>query len=368
MRNDHYWNKCYYLNSKKRSHAEWRLDSKLRKTIDEALVVDSRLKDRINLSIKKQTSFEQKRDEKVWENYISDANSETSKATFAVNTDSADKDINALFATFSHIFANLNLKSEKSLHSYALHWFWILDNDSNTHVCNKSMKHRFRKTRESDVRLMFEIITFEIETYNEIDISIDVSKDKKWRIILINVIYVLNFMTNLIAQRILRAKKWYLNEENMIIRHLDKSICYIKHMHEHDVLKDNTINEEMNVALYTTKCAISDDWHEIMTHASNEIIQHLETVAKKMKITKIKHLEISNTNENEKIEDTKIIDTFKDVFKDDVFKTHECELYALAKVHRLVSRSFAKEETFDESFFRVTYDLMSLSKGLNEHK
>ena len=65
------------------------------------------------------------------------------------------------------------MQSVFSTHFYPLHSSWILDNGADTHVCNRTMVHRFRKTRDApaggvlagDARL-------KIETFDEVDIEI----------------------------------------------------------------------------------------------------------------------------------------------------------------------------------------------------
>ena len=50
-----------------------------------------------------------------------------------------------------------------------------------------------------------------------------------------------------------------------------------------------------------------------------------------------------------------------------VSKINKCEIYALAKAHKIVSRFTAKAETSDKLFFRITYDLIQLNAAMNKN-
>ena len=82
-----------------------------------------------------------------------------------------------------------------------------------------------------------------------------------------------------------------------------------------------------------------------MRHVNKTIIDYLKKIVNKVKIINIA----------EKM--------------NNVSKTHECETCAMIKMHRKISRSFAKKETSDTLCNRVTYDLMFLNKSeLNDHE
>ena len=76
-----------------------------------------------------------------------------------------------------------------------------------------------------------------------------------------------------------------------------------------------------------------------MTHASDDAIQHLKSNAERMKI--------AQGVENK------------------IPKTNECEPCALAKMHRMISRSSDNAKSSDRPFFRITYDLMQMPPALN---
>ena len=51
-----------------------------------------------------------------------------------------------------------------------------------------------------------------------------------------------------------------------------------------------------------------------------------------------------------------------------IFKINKCEICALVKVHKIVSRFSAKAETSNKSFFRITYDLIQLNAAMNKNQ
>jgi hypothetical protein len=132
----------------------------------------------------------------------------------------------------------------------------------------------------------------------------------------------------------------------------DTTVVNVQAYDEHYLLKNNTSSSVVNqqvinqqrayFAVKSIKSETAYQWHQLMTHASSEVIQHLKTSAEKMKIT--------------------------DKSDNLVLKTHECESCALSKMHKIISRSAKNVETSDKSFFRVTYDLMQLGLVFNKNE
>ena len=99
---------------------------------------------------------------------------------------------------------------------YFLQSSWILDNGSNTHICNKSMLHRFRKTKDV---LTENILIGErksnVKAFDEIDIIIFEFEGNPWKIIFRDVCYIFNFMINIAATGKFRVKKMYFDDQRM---------------------------------------------------------------------------------------------------------------------------------------------------------
>ena len=79
----------------------------------------------------------------------------------------------------------------------------------------------------------------------------------------------------------------------------------------------------------------------MLTYINNEIIQHLQTIIKKIKI----------------------ID-----FSISMSKTHECETCAFFKMYKIVFHFYKKKQNFNRLFFRIIYDLIFMFKNLNDYE
>ena len=75
---------------------------------------------------------------------------------------------------------------------YPLQSSWILDNGSDTHICNKSMLHRFRKTRDASGGILAGEGKSNVETFGEVDIIIFGPGGNPWKITLRDVCYIPN--------------------------------------------------------------------------------------------------------------------------------------------------------------------------------
>ena len=64
----------------------------------------------------------------------------------------------------------------------------------------------------------------------------------------------------------------------------------------------------------------------------------------------------------------KIINIDSHIDSKAVFKTNECEIYALAKAQKRVSRSSTKFEILKKLFFRIIYDLIDLDAVMKKNQ
>ena len=334
----HFYADCNYINFIKRS-IDWTSDSEKIKRVIE-IMKNFEFKTRIDIFMKKRQNmiFFNK-----WkqQNFITSSISDTSESFTFVADNSTNESYYGIFTTaiaFSS-FASFN---------YFLRSSWILDNESDTHICNKIMLHRFRKTRNvSFSEIIIDETRSKIEIIDEIEISINVFEKKIWKILFIDVCYIFNFMTNIAAQRKFRIKKIYFDDQNMRFRIItDQTLSLIKHIHDYDLLKNNTTIDDSElydvaIIIKIEKSKTIQYWHEMLTHVNNKIIQHLQTVIKKMKIT-----------------DSSI----------SMSKTHECKTCAFFKMHKIVFHFHKKEQNFNQSFFWIIYDLISMFKNFNDHE
>ena len=144
---------------------------------------------------------------------------------------------------------------------YFLRSFWILDNGSETHICNKTMLHRFRKIRNvSSEAVLAGETRSKIEAIEEIEISINAPEGKIWKVLFIEICYIPNFMTNIAASRKFRAKGVYFDDQNMRLHANNRTLGLVSDMNDHDVLE-----------------------HQVMKHARDEVMKQSTPEGVKMK-------------------------------------------------------------------------------------
>lgn len=225
--------------------------------------------------------------------------------------------------------------------TYHLQGSWILDNGSDSHVCNSTMLSRFTKTclSNSGDRLMAGNQALPIECYGTIQITISTPTGPQ-TMTLLDVAYVSDFITNIVAQDKLRAKRVYFDNWKMHLHREGNTIGHVTRHGGHYLLEDNINFMKKQPASFatTTKSGSMRDWHQILGHASNNAITHLENL----------------------VEGVKVVD------QDPVPKTSECETCALFKSHQIVSRSSDKSKKSDKPFHQITYDLMQFTIAMNK--
>lgn len=172
---------------------------------------------------------------------------------------------------------------------------------------------------------------------------------------LLNVAYVSGFMTNLVSQSILRSKGLYFDDWKMHMHREEKTIGFVEEYNGHYIIENNMIKtaastttadttssaftgNSSTTTLAIAKSGTTNDWHQILGHASHEAIKHLENATQGVKIS-----------DNARVP-----------------RTNECKTCALSKSHRIVSRSPDKSESSDKPFHRIIYDLMQFDPALNK--
>ena len=217
----------------------------------------------------------------------------------------------------------------------------MMDHDFDVHVVNNIMKRRFVKKQdcidESIIILSNESLLIKI--YGTMTIKVNTSIEKS-SMKLLNVIYVFDFMINIVADNILKNKKLHFDIQHRHLHRNDSAVFLMLRIKVHYVLENNKKFEEMTAFATFIRADFTHDWHQLLAHANNEIIQHLTTAVEEMKFTD----------------------------KKSVPKTNKCEECAFFKAHKIVSRSFEKSETSKKSFFRITYDLVAMNTIMNKNQ
>ena len=224
----HWYNRCYYLNPKKRP-ANWSPNAEIQNKVNEALK-DEKFKAKVNANIKRADDFEKERNK-------TNEQKPSHSGAFGVGESvpsSYELDENNPPASFAVVQA-------AAFSSYPLQSSWILDNGSDTHICNRTMAGRFRKTRDTlhDEGVIAGATGLKVHSYGEIDIFLTGPKGE-WKVTLTNVCYIPNFMTNVVSARLLRQKEVFFNDQELFLHFRGKPVAFLKHKHGHDLLVDNS--------------------------------------------------------------------------------------------------------------------------------
>ena len=176
-----------------------------------------------------------------------------------------------------------------------------------------------------------------IKVYDIVTIKVDTSIEKN-SMMLLNVIYVLDFMINIIVGSILEDKGLHFDIQYRHLHRNDSAVFLVLRIRTYYVLEGNRISE--GVAAFATFiwADSTHDWHKLLTHCNNEAIQHLTTVVEGMKFTD----------------------------KESVLKINKCEECVLSKAYRIVSRFFEKSEISQKTFFDIIYDFVVMSTIMNK--
>lgn len=183
------------------------------------------------------------------------------------------------------------IRTAFSTDSYSLRGSWILDNGSNSHVCNSTMRSRIVRTRDAHGEYLIAGTRKEsIEYYGTIKIEIQTPSGIKI-MTLLNVAYVPEFMTNIVSQDILYTKGVFFDNWRMHLHQHGNTFSYVERHNGHYLLENNVGKETSEpstatgeLAAFATKTGTTSDWHQILTHASHEAIQHLEESAEGVEV------------------------------------------------------------------------------------
>lgn len=243
--------------------------------------------------------------------------------------------------------------------------FWILNDETNDHVCNKIMRHRFVKQKENSGILKTKTQKLFIKTWKIIFIILQTLKEFT-KIILLNVVYVVDYLINIICQDRLTHKNFFFDNWKMHLHEKERTFAWIIKYENHYFLKDNTKNT-FNLAanvIITNVTSVSNsesssnaikfkisfktatvyEWHQMLDHVFKDAISHFSTFAEEVKI--------SDANFN--------------IFNLAVPVINQCESCILVKIHRIVFRFFDNAESFFKFFHRIIFDLMQLNADYNK--
>ncbi|SLM34143.1 Ribonuclease H-like domain [Lasallia pustulata] len=322
----HFYNECYYLNETTRP-SSWSPNAETQARVDEAMK-EPKVKKFVEISLQRSRDFQAKK--------------------------SNDNDNNKAREAHPSFSAAVSRGSYSTGTKTSIYDSWILDSGSDTHLCNKSMENRYKQQRlaEPGDTVASGTPVLPIHSYGTIIVSAK-GPNGNITIELLDVVYVPEYLTNLVSMHQFAAKGVYHDARNSRLERDHITLCHIKEHGGHYLLEDNTTTSATTQSPTTqgtmkqssshaiVKTATPNQWHQVMAHASAEAISHLETSAEGVKI--------------------------KDK-ESTVLKTNECEPCALSKAHRIVSRSSIKSDMSTKPFERITFDLMEFQPAYNRHK
>ena len=326
---------CFYL-VKDRRPRNWKPRANIQAIIDEAMK-DQKTRTDVKQAIKEAKDRKKRKDRKDQKDDEQKPKNDEQNS----KTDEAKRKDTEAFTT-------IRTASSFSADSYSIRGSWILDNGSNSHVCNSTMRSRFERQRDgSGDYLTAGTQRLPIECYGTVRITVATPTGPQ-NMTLLNVAYVGKFMTNLVSQHLLDVKGLHFDSWKRHLHREGATVATVKLYNGHYLLEDNVTGTDAHLAIASfptsnsssQKVATSFEWHQMLGHASSEVIQHLEASAEGVKVS----------------DDVAV----------GVPRTNECEPCALSKTHRVVSRSHENAETSIQPFYRVTYDLMQLSPAMNK--
>ena len=142
------------------------------------------------------------------------------------------------------------IKSTFMSHQYSLKSSWILSYGSTTHVCNKTMKHRFIKDEDGNGKtILAGTQILPIEAFGHMDVYVDTDEGVK-TMTLLNVSYIGNFMTNFVSGIALHKKGVHFDTQYSRLHKNGETVGYVYLRHDHFLMEDNVEGENTGTQAY----------------------------------------------------------------------------------------------------------------------
>ena len=122
----------------------------------------------------------------------------------------------------------------------------MMNHDFDIHVVNNIMKKCFIKKRDciDDFTVISDNEFLLIKTYDKIKINVKTLNEKDI-MTLINVIYVSNFMINVVAESILKNKELHFDTQHHYLHRNDFVVILMLRAKTHYILENNKKSEEV---------------------------------------------------------------------------------------------------------------------------
>lgn len=224
----HWWADCEYLNPSIQPPG-WRPNPKIQQKINDLLKYDARLKERIEYSINKRKEIQAKKQNPA-------------RPTNSTRPPSPSPDSSSGVYPVAGLFPISFMPTS----TYDLNSSWILDHGSNMHLCNHTMKDRFIKERNGNGEKIAAGNQFlEIEAYGSIEVHFQGENGKKRSLTLSNVIYISDFMTNIVSGSRLAAKGLHFDTYQARLHMNGNTIGYAPMLEGHYFMERNSMHQSI---------------------------------------------------------------------------------------------------------------------------
>jgi hypothetical protein len=243
----HSYSRCPYLIEQRRSSG-WALNKEIQGNIDEALARSDKLRQIIE---------DRRQQAADWQKQNQSAKQAPKAPEETLNT-----------------FA-IKQKGYKLVNS------WILDSGADTHLYNDRTRFKFERMAADDDTLIAGKITYSIEAFGSVEISIQTLNGPRY-ITLLNVALVPDYFTNIASLDRFISKGVHFDTQNSRLHTTGNTFCTIQRVDKHWVLEYSPPNPTSNAAFAASNeprkaiSASADRWHTLLGHAGKEAVSHLE--------------------------------------------------------------------------------------------
>ena len=160
----------------------------------------------------------------------------------------------------------------------------MINHDFDIHVVNNIIKQYFIKKQNcidkftviSNNKFLF------IKIYDKMNIEVNTLIEKS-NIQFLNVIYVSNFIINIVAENIFKNKEFHFDTQHRHLHWNDFIVVYVFRIKDHYVFENNKEFEKVITFATFIWADFIHDWRQFLAHVNNKIIQHLITIVKEVK-------------------------------------------------------------------------------------
>lgn len=238
--------------------------------------------------------------------------------------DSANNKTSSFLAVVTSAFSTQRLSRPTTLNLSQ-----ITDTRSTHHIYNKFIKSRFKKTRSVGLD---DFVTagdsqIPIESFREV--TVNAHNDKGPRVItLLDVAYVPLFIVNLVLVAKAREKGIEMDTGRMCLYKGNFIISKLRFEQNHFFIEYNKAADMPKVNSHLVVRSLpATQQHEIFAHTNQAVIKAIPGAAQGTALTK------------------------------EQLPQH-CDICARTKAHQKISRSLQHEESSEEPFFRISFDLV----------